>query len=120
MAVILNEATKRRLLTLTRGAELQSAPSLPWEVGNGITALFKRGRIGLRQAGQALDSLARIPVRLADVDLGAAVEMAHEFGIYAYDAYVIECARRYHTPLLSLNEPQCDVARQLGVEVMEV
>jgi hypothetical protein len=33
---------------------------------------------------------------------------------------VLECARRYRAPLLSLDQPQCDVARQLGVEVMEV
>ncbi len=120
MAVILNEASKPRLLYQTLGAELQSAPSLPWEVGNGLTALFKRRRIGLEQAREALESFSLIPVRLSEIDLEAAVVMAEEYGIYAYDAYILECALRYRTPLLSLDGPQCDVARRLGIEVLEV
>ena len=120
MAVILNEASKPRLLNQTLGAELQSAPSLPWEVGNGLTALFKRRRIGLGQAREALESFSLIPVRLSEIDLEAAVVMAEEYGIYAYDAYILECALRYRTPLLSLDGPQCDVARRLGIEVLEV
>ena len=61
-----------------------------------------------------------IPVRLPDVGLEASVATAERLGIYAYDAYVIECARRYKTPLLSLDRHQCEVARIEGVEVMEV
>jgi predicted nucleic acid-binding protein len=120
MAVILNEATKPRLLDLTRGAELQSAPSLPWEVGNGLSALFRRDRIDLDQAEGALRSFRQIPVRLSEVDLESAVGLAEEHGIYAYDAYVLECATRYRTPLLSLDRSQCAVARKMGIEVLEV
>ena len=120
MAVILNEPTKPVLLQLTEGADLRSAASLPWEVGNALTALFKRGRIELGQAEKAVESFEAIPVRLADVDLREAVKLGHEYGIYAYDAYVLECARRYATPLLSLDGPQCRIARTLGIEVLEV
>lgn len=120
MAVILNEPTKRALLRATEGVDLRSAPSLPWEVGNALTALFKRGRIELGQAMKAVKSYEAIPVQLAAVDMQAAVKLGHEHGIYAYDAYVLECARRYGTPLLSLDDPQCVIARKLGIEVMEV
>jgi len=120
MAVILNEPTKPALLRATEGADLRSAASLPWEVGNALTALFKRGRIELGQAQEALESFEAIPVHLADVDLWEAVKLGHEQGIYAYDAYILECARRYATPLLSLDRPQCDIARKLGIEVLEV
>jgi predicted nucleic acid-binding protein len=120
IAVILNEPTKPRLLDVTLDAELQSAPSLPWEVGNALSALFKRGSLNLQQARKALDSFVAIPVRLADIDLEGAVEIADAFNIYAYDAYILECARRYRTPLLSLDGPQCEVARKLGIEVLEV
>jgi predicted nucleic acid-binding protein len=120
MAVILNEPAKPDLLHATEGADLRAAPSLPWEVGNALTALFKRGRIQLRQAQKAVESFEAIPVQLVDVDLQEAVRLGHEHGIYAYDAYVLECARRYGTPLLSLDGPQCKVARKLGIEVLEV
>jgi hypothetical protein len=43
--------------------------------------------------------------------------LGHEHGIYAY---ILECARRYATPLLSLDGPQCGIARKLGIEVLEV
>jgi predicted nucleic acid-binding protein len=85
-----------------------------------LTALFKRGRIGLEQAQGALESFEAIPVQLAEVDLQEAVRLGHEHGIYAYDAYILECARRYATPLLSLDGPQCRIARTLGIEVLEV
>jgi len=120
MAVILNEPSKPALLRATRGADLRAAPSLPWEVGNALTALFKRGRINLAQAEKAMESFQAIPVQLTDVDIREAVKLSHEYGIYAYDAYVLECARRHGTPLLSLDNPQCTVARQLGIEVLEV
>ncbi|HSW30371.1 MAG TPA: type II toxin-antitoxin system VapC family toxin [Longimicrobiales bacterium] len=120
MAVILNEATKPALLRATAGADLRSAPSLPWEVGNALTALFKRGRIALDQAHKAVESFEAIPVQLAEVDIGEAVRLSHEHGIYAYDAYMLECARRYGTPLLSLDGQQYEIARKLGIEVLEV
>jgi predicted nucleic acid-binding protein len=120
MAVVLNEGSKRQLVEGTRGAELLSPPTLYWEVGNALSALFKRRRIDLRQARAALKSLQDIAIRLADVDLDASVTLAHEQSIYAYDAYVLDCARRYRTPLLSLDGPQREVAQRLGIEILEV
>lgn len=120
MAVILNEPAKPKLLERTRDADLVSAPTLTWEVGNSLTALLKRARIDLHQAKMALRSLRDIPVRLAEIDLKASVELAAGHGIYAYDAYMLECARKYRTPLLSLDGPQREVARELGIEVLEV
>ena len=120
VAVILNEASKPALLEATSGAELLAPPTLPWEVGNALSALFKRRRIDLEQATTALASFGRIALRLADVDVEASVRLAHEQSIYAYDAYVLECARRYRTPLLSLDGPLRTVARKIDVKVMEV
>jgi len=40
--------------------------------------------------------------------------------VYAYDVYVVECARRYQTPLLSLDRRQVEVARNEGIETLEV
>jgi predicted nucleic acid-binding protein len=119
MAVVLNEESKARLLEVTADAELLAPPTLPWEVGNALTALFKRRQVDLPQAKAALASFAEIAVRLVDVDLTAAVDLAHGQSIYAYDAYVLECARRYRAPLLSLDGPQRDIARRLGIAVLE-
>jgi predicted nucleic acid-binding protein len=120
MAVILNEPSKPRILDATKGAELLSAPSLPWEIGNALSALLKRRRIDLAHAELALASFRRIPVRLPPVELDPCVALAERYSVYAYDAYIIECARRYQSPLISLDRRQCEVARYEGVETMEV
>lgn len=46
--------------------------------------------------------------------------LAEELDIYAYDAFILECARKYRTPLLSLDGPQRRIAIELGIEVLEV
>ncbi len=120
MAVLLNEPLRDKVREQTQGAELVSAPTLPWEVGNALSALFKRKRIDLNQATGALLSFHQIPVRLGVIELDVAVELANEQDIYAYDAYILECARKYRTPLLSLDGSQTRIARQLGIEVLEV
>ena len=120
MAVILNGPSKATLLDRTHGAELLSAPSLTWEIGNALTVLFKRRRIDVGQARAALKSFELIPIRLAEIELEPAVELAEQHNVYAYDAYVIECARRYQTPMMSLDRRQCAVARDVGIEIVEL
>ena len=120
MAVILNEPTKPKLLEVTRGAELMSAPSLPWEVGNALSALFRRRRLDIERAGLALASFRAIPVRLPTLEIESSVALAEKYGVYAYDAFVIECARRYQTALLSLDTGQIRVARSEGIDILEV
>ncbi len=120
MAVLLGEPARGALVDQTRDAELLAPPTLPWEVGNALSALLRRGRLEWTEAAAVLAGLEAIPLRLPEVDLEDAVELASRFGIYAYDAYVIVCARRYRTPLLSLDQAQNAVAREAGVTVMEV
>lgn len=120
LSVVLNEPTKPALVKLTEGAELLSPPSLPWEVGNALSALVRRDRITALQAQEALTSFQRIPVRLAEIQLEKALEMATSHRIFAYDAFVLECARRYRTPLLSLDQRQLAVALIEEIEVLPI
>ena len=120
LAVLLNESSKSSLIRCTEEADLQAPPSLSWEVGNALSALMIRGHLDVTQAQIALVSFESIPIRLTDVELAPCVELAARHQIYAYDAYVIECAKRYRTPLLSLDARQCAVARLEGVQLIEV
>lgn len=60
-------------------------------------------RIGLAQALAAIDVFQAIRIRLSEIDLAKGLELAERLGVYAYDAYVIECALRYRCLLISLN-----------------
>ncbi len=65
-----------------------------WEVGNAFSALLKRRRLKLAEVQAAMTAYAQIPIRFVDVELAAALELADRFGLYAYDAYLMACARR--------------------------
>jgi predicted nucleic acid-binding protein len=120
MAVIGDQPEKRELVRLTRGATLAAPPSVHWEVGNALTAMFKRRAIGLDEALKLLESYASIPIRLTDVALKHAVELASRLNIYAYDAYVIACAVNQRAPILTLDSGLRTRARELELDVLEV
>ena len=67
-----------------------------------------------------LRAYRQIPIQFVEVSIEAALELAGDLGIYAYDAYMIACATKYRCPLLTLDRGLMRAAEQSGVEVMEV
>ncbi len=120
IAVIAGEPERDALVRLTSGADLIAPYSVHWEIGNALSAMLKRKRITLVQAATVLKVYREIPIRFLDVDLELSLRIADELGIYAYDAYLIECAARHQSPLLSLDRNLINAARQVQVKVMEV
>ena len=120
IAVVLNEPRKQALIKRTDEAELLAPMSLPIEIGNAFSAMFKRGRISLDQANQAFAAFRRIPVRLADIDMKASLDLSHSLGIYAYDAYMLECAQRHRAAILTLDPGLKAAAERVEVRVLEV
>jgi len=120
IAVIINEAHKKRLVEITKGANLLAPYSLHWEIGNAFSAMFKRRRITLKQAIAALTAYSRIPLRFCDVGLTAALKLSNRLNIYAYDAYVLGCALNYNCPMVSLDTGLLEAAHKAGIEVLEV
>jgi predicted nucleic acid-binding protein len=120
IAVLTGEPTRDRLIGRTQGAELVAPGFVHWEVGNAFSALLKRRRLKLPQVQAALVAYAQIPIRFVDVELAAALELADRFGLYAYDAYLMACARRQRAPLLTLDARLGRAAKEAGVELMEV
>jgi len=120
LAVIGDQPERAELVRLTRGATLVAPPSIHWEVGNALSAMFKRKAISLDEALKLLDSYAAIPIRFIDVALKQAVELAAKLNVYAYDAYVIACALNQRASILTLDSGLKARARELQVEVLEV
>jgi predicted nucleic acid-binding protein len=120
IAVLTGEPTRDQLIARTQGAELLAPGSVHWEVGNAFSALLKRRRLKLPEVQAALSAYARIPIRFVEIEPAVALELADRFGLYAYDAYLMACARRQRAPLLTLDARLSRVAREAGVEIMEV
>lgn len=119
LAVALDEPEKQSILRLTKGAAIAAPEVMPYEVGNALSAMSKRGRLTPDEAREAQRICNSIPVRLRPVDIERALDIALRFNSYAYDAYFLECARTLACPLFTLDRSLVRNAAQLGVEVLE-
>ena len=120
MAVLLEEPSKKGIIAKTQGADLQAPPSLFWEVGNALSSLMRRSLLDAQAALVAITAFESIPIRFAEVDLDSVIRLVDLHSMWAYDAYVIQCAKKYRTPLLSLDQAQCRIAAAEGVDVWEI
>jgi len=120
IAVIANEPEREALVELTTGADLIAPHSVHWEIGNAFSAMLRRERIKVEQAIQAVKLYQRIPIRFVDVELEESLQIADTLGIYAYDAYLIRCALKYKSPLISLDRKLVSAAKRMKARVIEV
>ena len=120
VAVIADEPEKKPLIEITRGVELIAPHPVHWEIGNAFSAMLKRNRITPDQALKALQVYGKIPIRFLDVELEQSLKIARELNIYAYDAYIIRCAQRYRSVLVSLDRNLVASAKSMGIQVKEV
>lgn len=119
IAVALNEPEKKIIISLTEGHDLIAPEVLPFEIGNALTAMVKRKTLLADEAVLAWDAIQHIPVDLRRINISAALKIAMQFNIYAYDAYFLECALKQRSPLLTLDRQMIELARKIGIQIME-
>ncbi|MCK5356416.1 MAG: type II toxin-antitoxin system VapC family toxin [Methyloprofundus sp.] len=120
IAVIGNEKSKDRIIELTASYSLYAPVSVHWEIGNAFSAMFKRQKTDIKLAKLALEAYQKIPIKFIEVPLEQALELSHSQKIYAYDAYLIQCAQQTSTSLLTLDRGLKVEAKNLGIHVLEV
>jgi len=118
--VILDEPERAAIIAATAGHRSIAPESAPWEIGNAFTGMFKRKTVTVEQATQALKSFEQMTLTFVPVDLLASVQLAAECRIYAYDAYMLQCARQYDAPLLTLDRPMISHAESLAIKTIKV
>lgn len=120
IAVIVDEPERDKIIELTKGNALIGPGSIPWEIGNVFSAMFKRNRLGLEEAKRGLEIFKSIPLRYIDPDFANAVSISSQANMYAYDAYFLDCALRQKAPLLTLDSRLKETARILKITTLEV
>ena len=120
IAVIGDEPEKSEILRQTAGNNLFAPYSLPWEIGNAYTAMLKRKRTTQAEAISALTLYQKITITLIETDLIRAFTIAAQFNLFAYDAYVIDCALLLRCPLITLDKGLKYAAIAAGVTLIEV
>ena len=120
IAIIVDEPEKAAVEAYTADSNLVAPASVHWEIGNALSAMFKRDRISLTQARLAIASYEQMRIQFVDVDLVQSLELSERMDIYAYDAYILVCASDLRLPLLTLDNRMAVVASQIGVRTLEV
>jgi predicted nucleic acid-binding protein len=119
LAVALNEFDRDWVVERTSGSTIVSPEVLPYEIGNALIAMKKKGRLNNREILRAFDITQRIAVRLVPVKMYDALRMALRFNIYAYDSYYLQCCIENRLPLISLDDRMCAIATGIGIKVVE-
>lgn len=119
LAVVLNESDRDWIINKTFEGKIVSPEILPYEIGNALIAVRKKGRLNDREVIKAYDISQRIAVKLVPVKIHDAMKIALRFKIYAYDAYYLQCCIENRLSLISLDDRMCDVARNLNIKVVE-
>jgi len=120
IAVIVGEPVRNEIIEFTTGNTLIGPGSIPWEIGNAFSAMFKQDRLTLDEAQKGLAIFDSIPLRYVEPDFVNALKLSKNSNIYAYDAYFLDCALRYKAPLLTLDRKLKTAARNINVETLEV
>jgi len=120
VSVIVGEPERHKVIEITSGNTLIGPGSIPWEIGNAFSAMFKQKRLSLEEAQKGVSIFNSIPIRYIETDFAAMLKISKQAGIYAYDAYFLDCALRQKAPLLSLDRRLKASAHDLNIKTMEV
>jgi len=74
IAVIVGEPERNRIVEFTTGNRLIGPGSIPWEIGNAFSAMFKQNRLTLDEAQKGLVIFESIPLRYIKPDFANALK----------------------------------------------
>lgn len=118
LAVTLYEPERDDIIRLTTGYDLVAPEVLPFEIGNALSALFKRHKLSSDELLSVWDATQQIPVDLRSIDIRHALKIASQFNMYSYDAYFLVCAISLNCPLISLDRRMNEVAKSMGIRTL--
>lgn len=120
IAVIANEASKRKLIEITKDTELVAPVSLHFEIGNALSAMLKRKKINTDMIKKLVKYYSDIQITFVNPDLENSLNIASQLKIYAYDAYFLDCGLRLKLPILSLDRGLNMAAKKINLKTIEV
>lgn len=120
LAVLLNEPQKERILELTRGVEFIAPSCIEYEIGNAVSALFRRKLLEVSDGILVWHAYNKVPIRQLPPDFHESLIIAGTEGLYAYDAYYLALAGNLRLPLLTLDAVLKAAASRRGVTCLEV
>ena len=120
IAVIVGESERTKIIKITTGNTLIGPGSIPWEIGNAFSAMFKQKRLSIEEAEKGISIFNTIPIRYIETDFINVLHISQNAAMYAYDAYFLDCAERHKAPLLTLDRKLKASALDFNIKTVEV
>lgn len=120
LSVALDEPEKAQIISATVKSSLLSPEILPYEIGNAISKLVRRGLASPEKAQEIFRTIQKIPIRLLPINISEALKISSKFKIYSYDAYFLECAIENNCPIISLDKQMVRIAKKLNIKIVEL
>jgi predicted nucleic acid-binding protein len=119
MAIIIDEPEKEFAIKLTKDISLLAPQMISFEIGNALTRVYKRHILDEKEIIEAYKEYKKIPLKIVEVDMENALNIAYKYTIYAYDAYYLETAKRLKIPLLTFDVNMRRIALEMDLKLLE-
>jgi predicted nucleic acid-binding protein len=112
------EPERDLVIDLTKDAEIVSPNMVSYEIANGLTKMVKKKVIEKERMINAFEYFEKIPIKIIEIDIKRALEIAWDYKIYAYDACYLESAKRLDLPLLTFDGNMARIGKELGITIL--
>lgn len=92
----------------------------PQVLGIPVHALHKLTASQHRDTEKGFSIFKSIPLRFVEPDFINSLKISQKTNMYAYDAYILDCALRYNAPLLTLDKKLASMANEINIQTLEV
>ena len=120
LCILLREPEWKSIAKALDQYNLVGTASLPMEIGNCLSALYRRDLIDEKDGIAVWEEYLKLPIRFMKIPFEKALLLAFNYKIYAYDAYVLALAEKGNIPLITLDRSMQIIAEKIGIHIPEV
>ena len=119
IAVIANEPEREFVIKNTQNTKIVSPNIITIEIFNALTRMMRKDVIDSKEKMiQLHKNFKKMPIKIEEIDIEKAIEIAWKFKIYAYDACYLETAKRLNLPLITFDGNMEKIGIELGIKII--
>ena len=119
IAVIANEPEREYVIKNTRNSIIVSPNIIAIEIFNALTRMMRKDVIDSKEKMiQLHKNFKKMPIKIEEIDIEKAIEIAWKYKIYAYDACYLETAKRLNLPLITFDGNMEKIGIELGIKII--
>ena len=119
MAVIANEPEREFVIKNTRNSIIVAPSIISFEISNGLTRMMRKNIIDSKEKIiNLIKNFKKMPIKIEEIDIEKALEIAWDYRIYAYDACYLETAKRLNLTLLTFDGNMKKIGKELGLNII--